>query len=89
MFSPGAPAADLVIGVIITAAFVGVLGWAGLLTAIATLTTHFVLLRTPLTTDLSSWRGTTTMVFVGAVLLLGLGACYVASRGARDLNPRM
>jgi hypothetical protein len=88
MFSPGAPMADLLIGGVITAAFVGVIGWAGLLTAIATLTTHFILLRAPLTTDFSSWRAGPGLVFVGVVLALGLGACYVASQGTRDLTRR-
>ena len=80
MFSPGSPAADVIVGLVITAAFVGVIGWAGLLTAIATLATHFMLLRAPLTTDLSSWRSTPTFVFMGTILLLGLGGCYLAAR---------
>jgi serine/threonine-protein kinase len=88
MFSAGAPMADLVIGVIITSAFVAVIGWAGLLTSIAALTTHFILLRAPLTTDFSSWRATPGLVFLGAVLALGLGACYVASQGTRNLTGR-
>ena len=83
MFSPGSPAVDLVFGLIITGAFVGVLGWAGLLTAIATLATHFILLRAPLTADLSSWRAPTMYIFLGSVLLLGLGGCYVAAVPAR------
>jgi hypothetical protein len=89
MFSPGSPAADLAFGVVITSAFVGVLGWAGLLTAISTLATHFILLRAPLTTDLSSWRAPTTYVFVGAVLLLGLGGCYIATRPPRGAHARI
>jgi serine/threonine-protein kinase len=82
MFTPGAPVADLVIGILITSAFVGVLGWAGLLTSIAALATHFILLRAPLTSDFSSWRAASGMVFLGAVLLLGLGGCYLATRPA-------
>jgi serine/threonine-protein kinase len=80
MFSPGSPLADVVLGLVITAGFVGVMGWSGLLTAIATLATHFVLLRAPLTTDLSSWRATPSLVFVGTILVLGLGGCYIAAR---------
>jgi predicted Ser/Thr protein kinase len=80
MFSPGSPVADLVVGVIITAAFVAVLGWAGLLTAIATLATHFILLRAPMTTDVSSWRAPSGFVFLGTVLLLGLAGCYLSAR---------
>jgi len=86
MFSPGSPMVDLALGVTITAAFVGVLGWGGLLTAIAALATHFILLRAPLTTDFSSWRAAPGLVYLGAVLLLGLGGCYVASGASSDLR---
>jgi hypothetical protein len=79
MFSPGAPLLDLILGVTITAAFVAVIGWAGLLTAIATLATHFLLLHAPLTTDFSSWRAPSGLVFVAGVLLMGLGGCYIAA----------
>jgi hypothetical protein len=89
MFPPGSPAVDLVFGLIITAAFVGVLGWAGLLTAIATLSTHFILLRAPLTTDVSSWRAPTGFVFLAAVLLLGLGGCYIAMHPGRRAEQRI
>jgi hypothetical protein len=86
MFSPGSPAIDLLIGVIITARFVMVIGWAGLLTAIAALATHFVLLHGPLTTDFSSWRGPTGMIFLGTILVMGLGGCYLTARsGARTM----
>ena len=80
MFNPGWPALDLVCGLLITSAFVLTLERAGLLATIATLATHFLLLRAPLTTDLSGWRGNTTIVDAGAVLLLGLGGAYIASR---------
>ena len=80
MFSPGSPAADLIVGLLITTAFVALICWAGLLTAIATLAVHFILLRAPLTTDAGSWRFEPTLVALGAVLLLGLGGCYVAAR---------
>jgi predicted Ser/Thr protein kinase len=89
MFSPGSPVVDLVFGLIITTAFVGVLGWAGLLTAIATLATHFILLRAPLTADLSSWRAPTGFVFLGGVLLFGLAGCYIAARPSRDAHARI
>ena len=89
MFSPGSPAADLAIGLIITTTFVGVLGWAGLLTAIATLATHFMLMRAPLTADVSSWRAPTGYAFLGAVLLMGLAGCYLAARPARDAHTRI
>src|SRR4051812_1837973 len=86
MFSPGSPILDLALGATITAAFVGVLGWAGLLTAVATLATHFILLRAPLTTDFSSWRAGPGLVFLGVVLVFGLGGCYLASRAPGDLS---
>jgi hypothetical protein len=89
MFSPGSPVVDLVFGLIITTAFVGVLGWAGLLTAIATLATHFILLRAPLTADLSGWRAPTGFVFLGGVLLFGLAGCYIAARPSRDAHARI
>jgi serine/threonine-protein kinase len=89
MFSPGSPAADLAVGVIITALFVGVLGWAGLLTAIATLVTHFILLRAPLTTDVSSWRAPAGFVSIGTVLLLGLAGCYLSARPAPGADRRL
>jgi len=89
MFSPGSPAADLAFGLVITGAFVGILGWGGLLTAVATLATHFILLRAPLTTDASSWRAPAASVFLGAVLLLGLAGCYIAARPGRPGDRRM
>jgi serine/threonine-protein kinase len=84
MFSPGTPALDLAIGALITASFVGVLGWGGLLTAIAALSTHFILLGAPMTTDFGSWRAGSGFVFLGSVLLLGLGSCYLATRPSSE-----
>ena len=54
---------------------------AGLLSAVAALFTHFVLLRAPITTDFSSWHATTGLWHAGVVLALGLGACYYARNG--------
>jgi hypothetical protein len=81
--------ADLVVGVIITALFVAVLGWGGLLTAIAALVTHFILLRAPMTTDVSSWRAPAGFVFLGTVLLLGLAGCYLSARPADGVPRRI
>ena len=89
MFSPGSPAADLAVGAVITAMFVGVLGWAGLLTAIATLVTHFILLRAPLTMDFSSWRAPAGFVFLGTVLALGLAGCYLSARPGHGAERRI
>jgi hypothetical protein len=52
-----------------------------LLSAVAALFTHFVLLRAPITTDVSSWHATIGMWHIGVVLAAGLGACYCARRG--------
>ena len=89
MFSPGSPAIDLALGLIITTAFVLVIGWAGLLATIAALATHFTLLRAPLTTDLSAWWATTGLVYLGVILALGLGGCYLAARPAAHPTPRL
>ena len=59
-----------------------VIGWAGLLATIAALATHFILLRAPMTTDLSLWWAPTGLIDIGFVLALGLGGCYLAARDA-------
>jgi serine/threonine-protein kinase len=82
MFSPGPPAIDLTLGLLITIGFVAVIGWAGLLATIATLATHFILLRAPMTTDLSLWWAPTGLIYIGFVLALGLGGCYLAAQDA-------
>jgi hypothetical protein len=58
MFSPGTPILDLAIGCGIIGIFIGVILRWGLRATIAALFTHFLLLRAPLTTDISSWRAT-------------------------------
>ena len=79
MFTPGYPTLDLVLGFLITATFVLVVGWGGLLATVAALTTHFILLRAPLTLDTSSWRFSATIVMLGAVLAMGLGGTAIAT----------
>ena len=87
MFSPGDPIIDLVSGSIIVILFVAVIVGPGLLATIATLATHFLLLRAPLTTDMSSWRASTGLVFIAVILALGVGGCYFAARpGARGAS---
>ena len=54
---------------------------AGLLSAIAALFTHFILLRAPITTDFSSWHATSGLWHVGCGAGGGLGACYYARYG--------
>ena len=56
------------IGVGIIAIFILTIVRAGLLSAVAALFTHFVLLRAPITTDFSSWHATVGIWHVGVVL---------------------
>jgi predicted Ser/Thr protein kinase len=88
LFSPGIPALDFIMGLVITAIFVAVIGWAGLLATVVTVMTHFLLLRAPLTTDLGSWRATAGLVYLAVVLAIGFGACYLAARSAPRATPR-
>jgi hypothetical protein len=55
----------------------------GLLSAIATLTVHFLLLRTPLTTQLGSWRGPASLWILGSVTAIGLAGLVAARSGER------
>jgi Protein kinase domain len=79
MFTPGYPSLDLALGLLITATFVLVVGWGGLLATVAALSTHFILLRAPLTADTSSWRFPTTVIMLGAVLAMGIASAAIAS----------
>jgi serine/threonine-protein kinase len=82
MFPPGTPRLDLAIGAGITGMFIVMIIRFGLLATVAGLTTHFILLRAPLTTDFNSWRGPIGLWYLGAVALLGFGAAYVARSSA-------
>jgi len=82
MFNPGWPLLDFACGLIITTIFVATIGWAGLLATIAALATHFLLLRAPLTADVSSWRMSADLVDVMALAALGVGGAWLASRTA-------
>jgi hypothetical protein len=88
MFSPGIPALDFLMGLVITAVFVAVIGWVGLLATVVTVMTHFLLLRAPLTADLASWRAPAGLVYLAVVLAIGLGGCYLAARPAARATPR-
>ena len=81
MFPGSTPRLDIAIGVGIITIFILTIVRAGLLSAVAALFTHFVLLRAPITTDFSSWHATTGLWHAGIVLALGLGACYYARNG--------
>jgi len=83
MFEPGYPVLDVVLGLMITAGFVVAIAWGGLLVTIAALATHFILLRSPITADLTSWRAPTTFVMLGTVVAIGLGSCFSATRAPR------
>jgi serine/threonine-protein kinase len=78
MFPQGTPWLDLAIGGGIILVFVLTILRGGLLAAVAALFTHFVLLGAPITTDLSSWRASLGLWYVATIVLLGLGACYIA-----------
>ncbi len=81
MFPPGTPVLDLLLGAAIITVFVLTIVRFGLLATMAALTTHFVLLRAPITLELSSWRAATGLWFVGTVALVGFGAVYIARHG--------
>jgi hypothetical protein len=83
MFPQGTPRLDLLVGGGITAFFVVTIVRFGLLATTAALTTHFILLRAPITAEFSSWRGPLGLWYVAAVALLGFLACSVARTGSR------
>jgi predicted Ser/Thr protein kinase len=80
MFNPGWPLLDFICGLIITTIFVATIGWAGLLSTIAAIATHFILLSAPLTADVANWRAPAGFVPLAALLALGLGGAWLASR---------
>jgi hypothetical protein len=87
MFTPGYPTLDFVLGLVITTTFVLVVGWGGLLATVAALTTHFILLRSPLTLETSSWRFATTIVMLGAVVAMGVTATAIATGRLAQSRP--
>jgi hypothetical protein len=78
------PILDLAIAAGTITIFLIVIAWAGLLSTIAALFTHFVLLRAPITTDFSSWRAPIGFWYLGVIAVAGLGACYIARKGQSD-----
>jgi len=82
MFPAGTPVLDVIIGLGIIGIWTGVILYAGLLSTIAALATHFMLLRAPLTFDLSSWRGTPSVAYLLVVGGAGLAAAYLAWRSS-------
>jgi serine/threonine-protein kinase len=81
MFPAGTPTLDLALGSGLIAVFVAVIVRSGLLATTAALTTHFVLLRAPLTTDFSSWRASSGFWFLAVVAVAGFGGVYLARSG--------
>jgi serine/threonine protein kinase len=84
MFPAGTPVLDVAIGLGIIAIWTGVILYAGLLSTVAALAVHFVLLRAPITTDFSSWRGTPGVTYLLLVGGAGLLAAYFAWRTGPD-----
>jgi tRNA A-37 threonylcarbamoyl transferase component Bud32 len=84
MFPGSTPWLDVAIGAGIITIFILTIVRAGLLSAVAALFTHFVLLRAPITTELSSWHAAIGIWHVGVVLAAGLGACYYARGGQAE-----
>ena len=82
MFPDGTPILDLVIGLGIILIWTGVILHAGLLSTVVALSTHFVLLRAPLTTDLAHWRGSLGLTYLLVVGGAGLLAAWLARRPA-------
>jgi hypothetical protein len=80
MFPAGTPVLDVIVGLGIIGIWTGVILYAGLLSTIAALATHFMLLRAPLTFDLSSWRGTPSLAYLLVIGGAGLAAAYLAWR---------
>jgi tRNA A-37 threonylcarbamoyl transferase component Bud32 len=78
MFSPGTPMLDLAIGCGIIGIYIGVILRWGLLATIAALFTHFMLLRAPLTTDITSWRATAGLTHIAVLGSLGLLGAWLA-----------
>jgi hypothetical protein len=78
MFNPGTPMLDLAIGLGIIAIWTGVILYGGLLATVAALTTHFILLRAPITTDFNSWRATPGITYLLVIGGVGLLAAYLA-----------
>ena len=87
MFPPGTPMLDLAIGLGIIAIWTGVILHAGLLATVVALSTHFVLLRAPITTEFSSWRGTAALTYLFVIGGIGLLSVYLARTSSGSRRP--
>ena len=82
MFPAGTPLLDLTVGLGIIGIWTGVILYAGLLSTVVALATHFMLLRAPLTFDLGSWRGTPSLTYLLVLGGAALASAYLAWRPA-------
>jgi hypothetical protein len=91
MFPAGTPVLDVSIGFGIILIWTGVILHGGLLATVVAISTHFILLRAPITLDVSSWRGTPGLTYVLVVAGIGLGAAYVArhAQAAAPMRERL
>ena len=87
MFPAGTPLLDIAIGLGIIAIWTGVILYGGLLATVAALSTHFVLLRVPLTTELSSWRGGLSVTYLLVIGGIALAAVYLARFATAQASP--
>jgi tRNA A-37 threonylcarbamoyl transferase component Bud32 len=87
MFPEGTPVLDILIGLALMTVFVVTILRVGLLATVTAITTHFLLLRAPVTTDFSAWHAPAGLWLVGIVAALGLGACYIARHGMVEAVP--
>ena len=79
LFYTETPLLDTAIGFAIIAIYVLIIARVGLLAGIALLMTHFVLIRTAVTTDISSWRFTTGAVQLATLVACGILAAAIAA----------
>ena len=87
MFPAGTPMLDLAVGFGIIMIWSGVILHGGLLATVVAISAHFILLRAPVTLELSSWRGTPGLTYLLVVGGIGIGAAYLA-RSAQVSAPR-
>jgi hypothetical protein len=88
MFPAGTPILDLILGAALISVFVAVIMRFGLLATMAALTTHFILLRSPLTVDVWSWRAEAAFWFLAVVAIAGFGGVYIARRRPTPVSGR-
>jgi serine/threonine-protein kinase len=88
MFPAGTPRLDVAIGAAIISILIFVIIRFGLLASLAALSTHFILLRATLTTDLSTWRGSLALWYLAFFAIVGFGAAYVA-RSPAPASPKI